>query len=472
MPSHKDLLEKIIATDKTFQDKDIQSFAESFMSKLPEGDVSGMSSDEMAAVIKDHWELSKKRKLGEAKLEIKLAQFSKNNSAKGRSKTRTATVISIVCDDMAFTINSIASELMRESFKFDRFFHPRIQTKAQQAMVKKQVDARTSRRFGETHIYIQIDAILNKEEMRELEQSLRSVLEDVQLANKEWPLMLEDLKSAMNQIEKNEGYCPAQALDEYKQFLNYLYDDNFTLLGTFELDLKAKSPKPENAHGLMSPERGAPYFDFQEEGFPLWNNPGNSKQTPLIVTKLKKLSSVHRIVPLDAVSVIIYDEKGVPEKELVFIGLFTSVTYSRSIQDVPYLRQKADSVIKQSGFLPAGHDYKALRHILEKFPRDELFQIDEDSLAVMVMSIMRLQQQPRIALFTRNNPYNNLFSCMVYFPREQFDTRLRLKVQRILEEELNGKTRDFFTTMDDSLLARVMFILVTKRQIGETSDID
>ena len=66
--------------------------------------------------------------------------------------------------------------------------------------------------------------------------------------------------------------------------------------------------------------------------------------------------------------------------EFRIVGLFTSTAYTRSTRTIPYLRRKVDAVLQRAGFDPDGHSGKALVNVLETYPRDELFQIDEDTL--------------------------------------------------------------------------------------------
>ena len=66
--------------------------------------------------------------------------------------------------------------------------------------------------------------------------------------------------------------------------------------------------------------------------------------------------------------------------EFRIVGLFTSTAYTRSTRTIPYLRRKVDAVLRRAGFDPDSHSGKALVNVLESYPRDELFQIDEDTL--------------------------------------------------------------------------------------------
>ena len=75
-----------------------------------------------------------------------------------------------------------------------------------------------------------------------------------------------------------------------------------------------------------------------------------------------------------------------PVGEFRIVGLFTSTAYTRSIRSIPYLRRKVDAVLTRAGFDPESHSGKALVNVLETYPRDELFQIDEDTLYHFALS--------------------------------------------------------------------------------------
>ena len=117
----------------------------------------------------------------------------------------------------------------------------------------------------------------------------------------------------------------------------------------------------------------------------------------------------------------------------LFVGLFTSLAYSRSPRAIPLLRHKVRRTLARAGLAPDSHDGKALLHILDTFPRDELFQIAEDELFDTALGILNLQERQRIALFVRRDPLERFVSCLVYVPRDRYDTRLRERFAAILE---------------------------------------
>src|SRR3546814_7242554 len=112
----------------------------------------------------------------------------------------------------------------------------------------------------------------------------------------------------------------------------------------------------------------------------------------LMVTKANRVATVHRAAPMDTVIVKIFDETGEVSGERMFIGLFTSVAYNRSSRDIPFLRRKAARALKSAGFDPRSHDGKALTHILDTFPRAELFPLSDEELLEIGLGILNLQE--------------------------------------------------------------------------------
>ncbi len=77
----------------------------------------------------------------------------------------------------------------------------------------------------------------------------------------------------------------------------------------------------------------------------------------------------------------------------------------------------------RSGLKRDSHSGKALRHILETLPRDELFQSSEDELYNTAMGILELRQRARTRLFVRRDRYGRFFTCLVYRAARSFQYR-------------------------------------------------
>lgn len=377
------------------------------------------------------------------------------------------TYLDIIADDMAFMIDSVAALLSDEHYLIDLLLHPRtLVSKNQkgQYVLDKDGDVRQS------HLHIVIRGVLNKAQQQNLEQDIRTVIRDVSYATRDWQAMrVRALESKQHIMKAPEGRYTRDEITEYTEFLDYLYDNNFTFLGCRSYTFKVKGDKiisdviKGSGLGLLSDDLFPAYISDTGEPLPQKLQHLRMQLPALHIGKVNRNSTVHRRVPLDAITVHHYDAKGNVIGETLFVGLFTSVTYSRSLRSIPLLKYKSDTVMRRSGFESASHDGRALRHILEKYPRDELFQISVDELYKTCLSILRLQERQRIALYCRKDLFGRYVSCLVYVPRDRFETRLRLRFQHILEQELNGTCTNFSSSVDDSPLVRVLFTIAIRQ---------
>ncbi len=64
----------------------------------------------------------------------------------------------------------------------------------------------------------------------------------------------------------------------------------------------------------------------------------------------------------------------------------------------------------------------------------------------------------------RRDPFGRYISCLIYIPRERFGSTLRKRMGEILSEELNAEISSFFTSLDDSVFARVMFMMKVEQK--------
>ncbi|MEE8084116.1 MAG: NAD-glutamate dehydrogenase, partial [Alphaproteobacteria bacterium] len=145
-----------------------------------------------------------------------------------------------------------------------------------------------------------------------------------------------------------------------------------------------------------------------------------------------------------------------------FVGLFTSHAYSLSPRFIPILRRKIDRVVTNAGFDRTSHDGKALLHILETYPRDELFQISAQDLMETGVGILHLQERQRTALFVRHDPLERYISCLVFTPKDGFESSLRERFEEILCHAMDGTISAYYTHIGDDALARVHFIVKTQ----------
>src|SRR5947208_239241 len=181
--------------------------------------------------------------------------------------------------------------------------------------------------------------------------------------------------------------------------------------------------------------------------------------TLLIVIKANVSSRVHRRIRMDYVGIKLYTPDGRLEGELRVVGLFTSGAYTRSARQIPYVRHKVTRVLQRAGFDSSGHSGKALMHILEEYPRDELFQIDVDTLYNFVIEILILYERPRVRTLARVDKFDRFVSILTFIPREKYDTDVRTRVGAFLAQAYKGTLSASYVSFPEGALARVHYII-------------
>ena len=179
---------------------------------------------------------------------------------------------------------------------------------------------------------------------------------------------------------------------------------------------------------------------------------------------------MHRRVPLDYIGVKRFDRSGRLVGEHRFCGLFTSTAYTRPAHTIPFLRRKTDSIIRRAGFDPSSHSGKALVNVLETYPRDELFQIDEDTLYQFALAVLQLDERPRVRVLPRRDRFDRFISVLVYIPRDRYGGQIRAAIGDYLAAAFNGRLSAYYPFFPEGPLVRVHYIIV--RSGGETANPD
>lgn len=124
--------------------------------------------------------------------------------------------------------------------------------------------------------------------------------------------------------------------------------------------------------------------------------------------------------------------------------------------------RKVQGVIARSGVLPGSHMGKTLRTIIETYPRDELFQADQNELLRTTIGIMHLQERQRTKLFVRRDPFGRFLACLIYVPRDNYNTEVRERMQDVLMRAFDGVSYEHSVSLTESVLARVLIVVHIK----------
>jgi len=457
------IVEKIVASrvrsDALSSRQQIKLFLSEYFAHVPYEDLQGRDERTMARIALAHLEFGARRDKGQALVRI----FNPTIAEHGYESA--FSFIEMVNDDMPFLVDSVFAAINRQGLSIHITVHPIIRVRRNRNGKIESVASRDSDGGRlESFIRFAIDKETDAQQIKLLKQEIYRVLSDVRVAVRDWRAMREKMCDSRELMNLGPPGVDEELRSESRELLEWMVDDHFTFLGYREYRLSYRKsgvflrPVEGSGMGLLShDERGEnKTIELTREMQRL----ARSKDW-LILTKANSRSTVHRHAYLDYVGIKEYDATGRAVGERRFIGLFTSAAYSESPRNIPLLRHKVARVIERSHVDATGHRGKALMHILNTFPRDELFQSSVPDLARTAMGILNLQDRQRVRFFLRRDTFRRFFSCLVFVPRERYTTAVRRRIEDVLKDAFLGTSVDSSVEITDSPLARLHTIVRT-----------
>jgi len=471
-----ELLDKVVARVREQMTEDqapqVEEFARQYYGWVDAADLEDRSPIDAYGAALSHWSFAGRREPGEWKIRIYNPHFDEH----GWQSTHT--VIEMVNDDMPFLVDSTRMEINLQGYAIHMILHPVMNVRRDTEGRLLDVlppDADEEDAITESVIHVEVDRQTEPSVLEDLKQSIEKTLADVKAAVEDWPEMRGRAKEIISVLEENPPDLEPEDLAETRAFLEWIDDNNFTFLGYREYDLTTQDGEEalcavqDSGLGILRQKNSGPVSHSFAELPPEVRRLARTPKL-LNLTKANSRATVHRPSYLDYIGIKKFDESGEVTGERRFLGLYTFTAYSSSAFDIPLVRRKVRYVLERAGFPEGSHNEKDLIEILETYPRDELFQISKEELFEIAMGILHLQERQRVRFFVRRDTYGRFFSCLVFVPRDRYNTVIRERMQDILLRAFEGVNVEFNVRLSESVLARIHFIIYTKP--GETPEYD
>ncbi len=366
------------------------------------------------------------------------------------------TVITLVNDNKPFLLDSILNVFNQHANHIYLIAHPVL-------------DCASGQRISLMQIHIES---LNRQQVQKLKAELTLVLEQVNAAVQDWKPMLEEVERHIHSYQTSLPPHYKQEGEKAIEFLNWLMDNNFIFLGmrTYNFIKNQEPTKSFTASnielGILTDASIRIIGDARVEEPPQEILSFMESDNLLIVTKANSRSKIHRPVWLDYIGLKIFDTKGQLSGELRIVGLFTSSAYTRSILQIPFLKEKAKTIIQRLGYNNVDYSGKALIGVLETYPRDEMFRSDVDTLTENSKLIMQLDERPRLRVLAHTDSFGRFVSILVYIPRDQYSSNIREKIGEYFVELYKGDFFESYPLFLESTLIRVYYTIHRKGSEG------
>jgi glutamate dehydrogenase len=459
------LIKKTAGISKKRLSKSVQNrfprFLKAYYANVPPQDIQDSTPETLFALAHGHWKQSRVRPRRKALIR------AFDPDAKKDGWQCNYTVIEIVTDDMPFLVDSITAELNNQNLTVHLLIHPMFAVRRDKT--GKMSEILPSGKTGpdaapESFMHLHVTK-MSAARKKSVEARLRSVLGDIRAAVRDWRAMNAKMADVIDEMGDLPRSVAAEDAEEIRAFLSWIHDNQFTFLGFREFRLTGRGKltrvqvNKKSGLGILSNPDRTVFREIREMQFS--SSRGRGPEV-LLVTKANTRSTVHRSVHMDAIGIKRFDAKGRVIGLRLFVGLFTSAAYSRSPHNIPLLRRRLEKTMQRAGLPSGSHDSKALAHILETFPRDELFQISDDQLFEISLGILHLQDRQRVALFVRADAFGRFMSCLIFVPRDRYTMALRRDIQVILCDAFAGEVVAHHAEIGDSPLARLHLIIRTR----------
>ena len=474
--------EKLIATInkavKPAPGADETAFLRDFYHRLSGQDFAPERALEFRAAALRQRKLGQTRAPGESLIEIYNLGDARHSAA---GDERAATLVSIITDDKPFIIDSLTIKLNALRKTPQRTLHPifrvrrdrrhRLQTMSRYKGGVEDGDDEGEQGALESHIQFALDFTPPGEHAR-LRRELLGVLADIEIVVADWAKMRANALSLADTLAARKQ---GPAFAEHGELLRWMENHNFAFLGYAEVEVAADGRTElvaKSALGVLraaersagSGERGG---DGQSEVLNILPPPAASKTSPVIFTKSRQRSGIHRANYFDCILVDHAFQRGAPKTSSqrqprrlsCILGFLAGSSALLPTAAIPHLRNKTAYILKESTLRPGGYAYKALHSILETLPREKLFQMDTRSLYALCMTILNHLERRKTRLHLHRNICGHFYSCLVYIPRDLFHSTLRQRIQAFLGEQLGADEVSFNAHFSDSILTRIHYLI-------------
>ena len=391
-----------------------------YFAGVGEEDLAARAPREFAALAAEHAALAARRKPGETLVRVLPPP------AGGDRVARPTSIALVVTDDRPFLVDSIGLAFARAGVAVHMLIHPVLQHRGR----------------AESWQLHEIDPQFDAGDRARLEASLQAGLADVRVAVEDWRAMRRRMLEAARALPAgHRGTAEAVAL------LEWIEGAHFVFQGYQRLRLRRGRGSdrlvPVRGSGLGVLRDGHAVGDGAAGADAGGTLRGALREAvrstdPLRVSKAPRRSTVHRPGHLDQVAVKEFDAHGRVVGEHRFVGLWTSTAYFASPAEIPVVRRKVAAVVERFGLDPRSHDGKSVLAVLETWPRDELFQASVTELVGFVRGAVNLYERRTTRLIMRHDASGGFWSCMVFVPRDRYNTEARRRIEQLLLARLGG----------------------------------
>ncbi|MFI3245695.1 MAG: NAD-glutamate dehydrogenase [Ferrimonas sp.] len=353
-----------------------------------------------------------------------------------------------------------------------------------QRQIELSINTPDTKDSGIVVLLMEIEPLSELQQQRALAE-LTLVFEELYCCVRDWEAMRNQLLGVITALEQGPCVTGSEEQQHTLAFLRLLAEHHFTFMGYRYYRFHAKADESglalpverlddclwvgcrHSSLGLMRVTESADKLP-QEDIKWLSELPENGRKQALepnylLLTKTQRQSRIHRPAYCDYVGIKCFNASGELVGEHCFIGLYGAPIYYKETEQLPWLSRKVHQVLRLTGLACRHHDYRALGHVLETFPRDELLQAPIAYLYRTATAIVNMRLREHSQSFIRQDQFGHFIMVLVFTPRDHYHTAVRQQTQRLLAHTFNTQSPISFNShFSESYWVRTEYVVLTE----------
>ena len=436
----------------------LEAFAKAFLRRLSDEELEHHGADLLFSMVSSAFAFADQR--GNESSAVRV--FVPTDADEGYGSV--GTIVETNTDDSPFLVDSVSEELAARELRVRLLVHPVVGTvRDERGRIERVLSGRDAS-HRESVMHYELERRLGEAERADLERKIGAILHDVHLVVRDFEPMQERTRHMMDLARAAAGRYSPEEVSGTVDFLDWLLQLNFVLLGYREYDLldlpdgRAIHATEGSGLGILSDVSRSTFADVTPlDSLPSYIRHRIEDGDLLVISKTKAYSTVHRRARMDYVGVRKVSPDGRITGEARLIGLFTSKAYMEPATKTPLLHHKLEQILAAEDLIPGSHDYKTVVELFGTFPKDELFQGSAEELRTLVVGLLQFEEQAGIRVMVRKDLFGRQVSIVVALPRERFTATLRKRLQDMFVERFHGVTVDYHLSLGETESAKIFF---------------
>ena len=390
------------------------------------------------------------------------------------------TQIRLLTNNNPFVVDSITSIINELNDLFIEFsIQPILSIKRNEK--GKIVKVKSSQESGnkELYLYFLIDAVGEQQKEKIKNDIINSIGECTLVVNDS-----EDMEKRTKSIARKLNdprylkKITEKEMEDIKEFLMWLLDDNFIFLGvrsydiTYEKDdIYIQMDEDSNLGILRKTEK----TKFKEK-ISVSELPDIARETiengsVMVIDKTNSKSNVYYTKRMDYIAISEFDEDLKPVKRNIIIGLFTPKALKERAANIPFLKSKLDKILFEENIMEDSFEYRHIIDIFNTLPKDDLFISKAEDLKILLEELLTCETTERIKILTRQTSLAHGLYLMVVLPVKFYSQKNLEAFTDYLRKTLNIRDIEYRVITQSSRIMRVHYYLIFDKDKKPKTDI-